>query len=90
MRAFIRKVEHRTIEVTGAGLPEIAAELEKLRPAGFDLVSSPVTMKAGSTDLSAVGTYARRDEVRELHGASRAELLEQVPEGWQMLYTLAE
>lgn len=90
MRAFIRKVEHVTVEVVGDGLPEIATELERQRPEGFDLVSSPVTMKAGSTVLSAVGTYARRDEVRELHGATRAELLAQVPDGWQLLYTLRE
>lgn len=88
MRAFIRKVEHITVEVAGAGLPEIAAELQKLRPEGFDLVSSPVTMKAGSTALSAVGTFARRDEVREIEGTNRAELLAAVPDGWQLLYTL--
>lgn len=88
MRAFIRKVETRQVEVSGEGLPEIQERLTAATPPGFDLVSAPVTMAKASTTITAVGTFARRDEIRELHGATRAELLAQVPDGWQMLYVV--
>lgn len=85
MRAVIRKVETVTVEVSGDGLPEIQAQLVAQCPDGFDLVSAPVSMKAASK-LTATGTFARRDTVREIEGSTWAEL--QVPDGWQLLYVL--
>ena len=90
MRAFIRKVEHVTVEVSGEGLPEIQEKLRAATPEGFDLVSAPVTMAKASTVITAQAVLARRDEVRELVGETRAEILKQIPGGWQVLYTLRD
>lgn len=88
MRAMIRRVETQQVEVSGEGLPDVQAQLAAATPAGFDLVSAPVAMKSGSTAISATGTYERRDEVREIEGATMAELQAATPEGWQLLYVL--
>lgn len=45
-------------------------------------------MAKASTVNSAVGTFARREEVREIEGATMAELQAQTPDGWQMLYVV--
>lgn len=89
MRALIRRIETTQIEVSGEGLPDVQSKLSDATPAGFDLVSAPVAMKSGSTAITAVGTYARRDEVREIEGATMAELRAATPEGWQTLYMLS-
>jgi len=88
MRAMIRRIETQQVEVSGDGLPDIQEKLKAATPPGFDLVSAPVSMKSGSTAITAVGTYARRDETREIEGGSMAELQAAVPDGWQMLYVL--
>lgn len=86
MRATIRLNETLNINVEGEGLPEIQAKLEAARPDGFDLVNAPVKMNAGSTTLTAVGTFSRRDQTREIEGATMADLRAATPDGWQMLY----
>lgn len=88
MRAMIRRIETQQVEVSGEGLPDVQAQLEAATPAGFDLVSAPVAMKSGSTAISATGTYERRDEVREIEGATMHDLRAQTPEGWKMMYVL--
>lgn len=42
-------------------------------------------MGKGPTLLAAVGTYVRRDGVREIEPADRAALDAQVPDGWILL-----
>lgn len=88
MRAMIRRVETQQVEVSGEGLPSVQAQLAAATPPGFDLVSAPVKMKSGSTAITAVGTYERRDETREIEGASMDDLRAQTPEGWRILYVL--
>ncbi len=88
MRAAIRRIETHQVDAVGEGLPEVQAQLAAATPPGFDLVSAPVAMKSGSTTLSAAGTYARRDDVREIEGATMAELRAATPDGWQLLYVL--
>lgn len=85
LTATIRRVETLSVDVAGEGLEAVQAELEANRPAGFDLVSAPVAMKAGTTTLTATGTYERRDETQEIQAPSYAELRAAVPAGWQML-----
>lgn len=88
MRAMIRRIETQQIDVSGEGLPEVQAQLAAATPAGFDLVSAPVKMKSGSTAISAIGTYERRDETREIEGETMDQLRAQTPEGWRILYVL--
>jgi hypothetical protein len=81
----MRPVETTSVSVEGASLEEIQTKLESLRPAGFDLVSSPVEMIKGAAVLKAVGTFARRDQVTEVQADDMDALLAKVPEGWQLL-----
>ncbi len=85
LTATIRRVETLTVDVAGEGLEAVQAELEKARPAGFELVSAPVAMQKGKTAITATGTYERRDEMQEIQAPSYAELRAAVPAGWQML-----
>ena len=89
-RALIRLIESTTVDVEGEGLPEIQAKLAAATPDGFELVSAPVQMAKASSTIAATGTFARRDETREITADSRAELDALVPEGWQMLYVIGE
>lgn len=86
--ATIRNHETRTAELEGTSLEDIAQKAEMLCPAGFEVVSVPVQMKAGSTEVTAVVTFVRRDEEREITGATLDEIQAQTPEGWQPLFVL--
>lgn len=57
----IRSVETQTVTVEAHSLEEAHALLEQQRPAGFDLANVPVQMGKGTTLLTAVGKYVRRD-----------------------------
>lgn len=81
----MRPVETTSVPVEGASLEEIQQRLEAHRPAGFDLISSPVEMIKGAAVLKSVGTFARRDQVTEIEGDDIAALQAKVPEGWQLL-----
>lgn len=89
MRAMIRLIETRQIDVTGEGLPDIHAQLAAARPDGFDLISAPVSMLKGSTAITATGTFARRDEIRMIEADTIDGLRSATPDGWQMLYVIA-
>lgn len=82
----IRPREIRTVEVEGDSLIDIQDKLEALRPAGFDLVKSTAHPIKGSTLLSSVGTFARRDGVREIEAGDRAALEAKVPDGYELLH----
>ncbi|MFT4260058.1 hypothetical protein [Microbacterium sp.] len=82
---LMRPVETTSVSVEGASLAEVQERLEAHRPAGFDLVSSPVEMIKGAAVLKAVGTFARRDQVTEIEAPDMAALRAKVPEGWQLL-----
>lgn len=90
LRATILSTETRTATVEGEGLESIREQLEAQRPNGFDLVLAPVKMAKASTEISATGTFARRDDVRELTGESLADLHSQTPEGWQILHVIRD
>lgn len=81
----MRPVETTSVPVEGTSLEDIQVQLEAHRPAGFDLISSPVEMIKGAAILKAVGTFARRDQVTEIQGEDITALQAQVPEGWQLL-----
>ncbi len=81
----MRPVESQSFPVEAADLAGIQAQLDDLRPDGFDLVSSPVEMIKGAAVLKAVGTFARRDQVTEVEADDMDALLAKVPEGWQLL-----
>ena len=81
----MRPVETASVPVEGTSLEDIQTQLDAHRPAGFDLISSPVEMIKGAAVLKAVGTYARRDQVTEVQGEDMDALLAKVPEGWQLL-----
>ena len=85
LTATIRRVETVTVEVAGEGLDAVKAQLEAARPAGFDLVSAPVAMRAGTTALTATGVFARRDEVGEIEAETMDDLRKLIPEDWQMI-----
>lgn len=70
----IRPVETRTLEVQAHSLAEAHELLEAQRPEGFELTDAPVRMSNGTTLLTAVGSYARRDGAREIEAADRAGL----------------
>ena len=81
----IRPVETVTIEVEGHSLAEIQEALAKQTPDGFELTDAPVRMAKGTTLISAVGKFARRDGTREIEADDIAALRAKVPEGWQLL-----
>lgn len=81
----MRPVETTSVAVEGASLEDIQTQLEAHRPAGFDLISSPVEMIKGAAVLKSVGTFARRDQVTEIQADDFDALLAKVPEGWQLL-----
>lgn len=81
----IRPVETRTATVEAHSLAEAHELLEQQCPRGFDLANVPVQMGKGTTLLTAVGTYVRRDGGREIEAADRAALDAQVPDGWALV-----
>lgn len=81
----IRPVETRTVEVQGHSLAEVHEVLDAQCPDGFELTGAPVRMSNGTTLLTAVGTYVRRDGGREIEAADRAALDAQVPDGWALV-----
>lgn len=81
----MRPVETTSVRVEGASLEEIQTLLESHRPAGFDLISSPVEMIKGAAVLKSEGTFARRDQVTEIQAEDLDGLHALVPEGWQLL-----
>lgn len=85
---MIRLIETQEVTVKGGGLPEIQELLEAERPEGFDLATAPVAMKSGSTELTAVGTFARRDQTQMIEADTMDGLRALVPDGWQMLYVV--
>lgn len=88
LRASIRLIEKQEISVEGDSLESIHDQLAKACPDGFTLVEAPVKMGKTGGQITALGTYMRRDTTRDIEAATRAELAAQVPEGWQMLYVL--
>ncbi|UTX53276.1 hypothetical protein [Leucobacter aridicollis] len=86
LRATIRQVEVREVEVAGESLEEVHSQLAEQRPDGFELVKAPVKMTATGGTITAVGTYHRRDKTQEISAATRDELAALVPEGWTMLH----
>ncbi|MCZ4067858.1 hypothetical protein PUW79_09055 [Microbacterium sp. NE2HP2] len=81
----IRRVENTTVELAGHSLEEIRDQAQAAAPEGFDLVSAPVQMIKGSTELKATATYQRRDGLRDIEADDRQALFAQVPEGWQLV-----
>lgn len=86
LRATIRQVEVREVEVAGNSLEEVHSQLSDQQPAGFELVKAPVKMTATGGTITATGTYHRRDVTQEITAATREELAALVPEGWTMLH----
>lgn len=86
LRATIRQVEVREVEVAGDSLEEVHAQLSDQQPGGFELVNAPVKMTAAGGTITATGTYHRRDVPQEITAATREELAALVPEGWIMLH----
>lgn len=86
LKATIRLVEHRAIEAEGDSLEVVHAELEAHRPEGFDLVHAPVAMGKSGGQITAMGTYHRRDTTQEISAATMDELRALIPEGWMMLH----
>jgi hypothetical protein len=81
----IRPVETRTLNVEGHSLAEVRDTLAKQAPEGFELVSCPVRMTKGSTLLTSVGTYRRRDGRRDIEADDRTALWAKVPDGYELL-----
>lgn len=81
----IRPVETRTLEVEAHSLAEAHELLETQCPAGFELANAPVTMGKGTTLLTAVGTFVRRDGARDIEATDRAALDAQGPAGWTLI-----
>lgn len=88
MHGMIRLIETQEATVQGGGLPEIQELLEAERPEGFDLAVAPVAMKSGSIELTATGTFARRDQTRMIEAETMDGLRALVPDGWQLLYVV--
>ena len=86
LRATIRLIETIELEVAGTSLEEVHAQLTDRCPPGFDLVKAPVRMGKTGGQISALGTYHRRDTHQEITAASVEELTALVPEGWAMLH----
>lgn len=81
----IRPVETRTLTVEAHSLAEAHELLEAQCPPGFELANAPVTMGKGTTLLTAVGTFVRRDGARHIEAADRAALVAQIPDGWALI-----
>ena len=81
----IRSTETHTVTVQADSLEAVQAELAAQAPAGFELVKSPVAMRKGSTVLDAVGTFERRDQMRDIEADDMAALEAKVPEGWKLI-----
>ncbi|KEP75862.1 hypothetical protein HR12_20915 [Microbacterium sp. SUBG005] len=81
----IRPVETHTLTVEAHSLAEAHELLKAQCPAGFELASAPVTMGKGTTLLTAVGTFVRRDGARDIEAADRVALDAQVPDGWSLI-----
>lgn len=80
---MIRPLETRTREVTGEGLDAIAAQLTA--PAGWELTKAHVLPQKGTTELRAVGEFARVDGLTEIDADDRDALYAKVPAGHQLL-----
>jgi len=85
LAALIRPVESHTVEVAGASLDDVYAQISSHAPDGFDLVSAPVRMLKGTAGIQATARFDRRDGVREISADDMGALEAQVPAGWQML-----
>lgn len=83
--ATIRPVEIRTVDVEGGSLADIQAQLRAVLPAGFELASAPVVMSKSSSTMTATGTLARRDGLKEIEADTMAGIAALTPEGWQVL-----
>lgn len=81
----IRPVESSSTELTGHSLAEIRDQARAATPDGFHLVSAPVQMIKGSTELKATATFRRRDGQRDIEADDRAALDAQVPDGWELV-----
>ncbi|MEV7875555.1 hypothetical protein [Microbacterium sp. NPDC089188] len=79
--ATVRPREVLAAEVTVHSLAEAYKAFEAERPDGFDLVQAGVRMSNGTTELSAVGRFARRDGLTEIKAADISALRTAVPEG---------
>ena len=53
LAALIRPVESHTVEVAGASLDDVYAQISSHAPDGFDLVSAPVRMLKGTAGIQA-------------------------------------
>lgn len=85
MIGTIRPVETRTADVQAHSLADVHTVLEQQRPDGFELTDAPVRMSNGTTALSATGTFARRDGIREIEADDLAALRASVPDGWELV-----
>lgn len=80
-----RPVETRTLTVEAHSLAEAHELLEAQCPDGFELADVPVTMGKGTTLLTAVGTYVRRDGVATIEADDMVALQAKVPEGHALI-----
>ena len=85
LTGLIRPVETHTIDVEGDSLADVHGKLIAQVPAGWELTRAPVAMTAGSTALTATGTFERRDSIREIEADTMTQLEALVPDGWQLL-----
>lgn len=90
MIGTIRPVETRTVNVEAHSLADVHTALEQQRPDGFELTDAPVRMSNGTTALTATGTFARRDGIREIEADARAGLDALIPDGWQLVSVRAQ
>lgn len=81
----IRPVETASIDLAGSSLEEIRRQAAAATPDGFHLVSVPVKMTAGSSELTATATFERRDGLRDIEADDRDALLARVPDGWKLV-----
>lgn len=80
----IRPVEKTSIDLTGTSLEDVHRQAAIACPDGFELVSVPVKMHAGTTDLTATATFHRRDGGREVDADDMPALRGKVPDGWTL------
>lgn len=88
LRASLRLIEKYETTVGGDSLESIHAQLAAACPEGFDLVEAPVKMGKTGGQISALGTYMRRDKTQQIEAATLPELEALVPEGWQILHVV--